>query len=99
MKKVPFLVPVALAAAALTGEASANNNIEAVSTVTSEKPTAISVDGARASLGFTQSFYTQNGELHSLMVKPTGTGQMFAYHQSHASHSSHASHYSHRSSY
>lgn len=109
MKKVSFLVPVAMAAAALTGEASAKleatpsptlAKLKATSSLTSDKPTTVSADGvSAATLGFTQSFYAQQGELHSLMVKPTGTGQMFAYHHSHASHASHASHYSHRSGY
>ncbi|PLK48310.1 His-Xaa-Ser repeat protein HxsA2 [Uliginosibacterium sp. TH139] len=97
MKKFSFFVPVTMAAAALTGEAAAK--LESAPSAASEKPTTATQEGASRTLGFTQSFYAQQGELHSLMVKPTGTGQMFAYHHSHASHASHASHYSHRSAY
>lgn len=95
MKKFSFLIPVAVAAAALTDDASAK--LEATPSVPQETLTKASSEIASANLGFTQSFYVDQNELHSLMVKPTGTGQMFAYHQSHASHASHASHYSHRS--
>ncbi|WP_167682837.1 His-Xaa-Ser repeat protein HxsA2 [Rhodocyclus gracilis] len=97
MKKFSFLIPVAMAAAAMSGETSAMQ--KAAPTPSPEKPTTASREGSSDALGFTQSFYTQQDELHSLMVKPTGTGQMFAYHHSHASHASHASHYSHRSGY
>jgi hypothetical protein len=95
MKKFAFLVPVAAAAAALSGEASANvppqtspetksmDSIESVGTSAAQKNTEIS--------------YAKGDELHSLMMRRTETGQVFAQHMSHSSHSSHGSHQSHRS--
>jgi len=96
-KKYSFLVPVAMAVAALSGEAAAK--LQAAPSLALETPTTTTQDGAHNALGFVESFYVEQGERHSLMMKPTGTGQVFAYHQSHASHASHASHYSHRSGY
>lgn len=98
MKKFTFLIPVAAAAAALSGQVHAK--VEAHPSTT-EATKAITIDSAAMS-GVTESFYVKDGERHSLMMKPSASGQMLAYHNSHASHASHASHsshYSHRSGY
>lgn len=98
MKKFSFLIPVAMAAAALSGEVAAKA-VDTTAPTGSDKATNIAntqVPGAK------ESFYVKDGELHSLMMKPTASGQVLAWHTSHASHashSSHSSHYSHRSGY
>ena len=92
MKAFKFLIPVAAAAAALSGQvqATAHNTQENASEKTSFVPTA-SLGDAIA------NFYVKDGERHSLMMKTSVSGQMLAYHGSHSSHSSHSSHYSHQS--
>jgi len=92
MKAFKFLIPVAAAAAALSGQVQAtpHSTLENTSEKTYFMPTA-SVGSA------IESFYVKDGERHSLMMKTSAMGQMLAYHGSHSSHSSHSSHYSHRS--
>jgi len=97
MKKFSFLIPVAMAAAALSGEVAAKP-IDAPSV---DLGNATTVGEGEAS-GVVESLYVKDGELHSLMMKPTASGEVLAWHSSHsshASHSSHSSHYSHRSGY
>lgn len=97
MKKFSFLIPVTTAVAALTGQAEAK--------IVDTTPTANEVRSATAQsvqTGITEKLYVKDGELHSLMMKPSVSGQMLAWHSSHASHASHeshSSHYSHRSGY
>lgn len=100
MKKFSFLIPVATAVAALTGQAQAKapESVAAVDTSNTASTTAVE----RVASAATETLYVKNGELHSLMMKPSASGQMLAWHQSHQSHSSHSSHqshYSHRSGY
>lgn len=94
MKTFKFLIPVAAAAAALSGQAHATAHITQENALekTSFMP-ATSVGDA------IENFYVKDGERHSLMMKTSASGQMLAYHGSHSSHSSHSSHYSHRSGY
>lgn len=97
MKKYSFLIPVAMAAAALSGQASA----KAHETTTIGTETVAKANTALAE-GVTESFYVKDDELHSLMMKTAASGDVLAWHNSHMSHSSHASHsshYSHRSGY
>ena len=94
MKKHNFLVPVAAAAAALSGIVDA----KPVESVGLTAPSSIATIASKVHLsGIVETFYEKNGELHSLMMKPSLSGDVFAYHRSHSSHSSHSSHYSHRS--
>lgn len=94
MKKHNFLVPVAAAAAALSGAVDA----KPVESIDVTAPSSIATIASKIHLsGIVESFYENNGELHSLMMKPSLSGDVFAYHGSHSSHSSHSSHYSHRS--
>jgi len=94
MKKFAFLVPVAAAAAALSTEASAN-----VPPQPTSEAKSLESQGAANSLAeqVSEISYTKGDELHSLMMRRTEAGQVFAQHMSHSSHGSHGSHQSHRS--
>jgi hypothetical protein len=88
VKKFGFLVPVAAAAAALSGEAAANvADSPSIPTAQNSVPAVRSTDPK-----MTESFYVKGDELHSLMMRPSESGQVFAWHTSHSSHSSHQSH-------
>ena len=93
MTKFKFLVPVAAAAAALSGEATANIVEPAAAPGLQNLTPAENNTSPQAK----ESFYVKNGELHKLMMQPSESGQVFAWHSSHSSHSSHNSHQSHRS--
>ena len=89
-----FLVPVATAAAALTGsaaEASIEKTTPPSDQVEPQQKNVVPAGGITFTLG---------DELHSLILAPNEQGVMLAAHgshQSHASHQSHRSHYSSRS--
>ena len=98
MRKFSFLIPVAMAAAALSGEVAA----KPIDTTPSVDSGNTAMTGEPEASGVVESLYVKDGELHSLMMKPTASGEVLAWHSSHsshASHSSHSSHYSHRSGY
>lgn len=93
MKPYKFLIPVGLAASALAGNAVKAN------VPTQPEPKIAQVadsPAAAASQGFLQK-YVANGEEHTLLLKLSDQGTLYAQHVSHSSHSSHSSHYSHRS--
>jgi hypothetical protein len=94
MKKFSFLIPVALAAASLSGEVAAK---AADTATTADAYKAAPATAASLPAGVSKSLYTKDGDLHSLMMRPTTVGTLLAWHGSHASHASHRSHYSHRS--
>lgn len=89
MKKFTFLVPVAAAAAALSGEATANL-VQPPAKPDLQNPA--SVLHSDMSPQTKESFYVKGDELHALMMRPSESGLVFAWHRSHASHSSHQSH-------
>jgi hypothetical protein len=93
VKKFAFLVPVATAAAALGGTASAS--VPPQIPTSKLQDSVATVDGARSSIN--ELTYVKGDELHSLMMRRSEAGQVFAQHMSHSSHSSHSSHQSHRS--
>lgn len=89
MKKFKFLVPVAAAAAALSGEATAN---AVPLPATPNLQNSSSIQHNKINTQTKESFYVKGDELHSLMMQPSESGQIFAWHSSHSSHSSHQSH-------
>lgn len=95
MKKHPFLVSVATAAAAIsvgtTADAKVQQPVEGSSVIQSKS------ENAQSSAGINNiRVYNLGEDLHSFLMKPAASGDLVAYHQSHYSHSSHSSH---RSSY
>jgi hypothetical protein len=89
-----FLIPVSIAAAALS-PTGVNASIES-------KPIETTSDKASADLtkntGITEQMmtFTRGNEKHQLLMKKSEAGIIFAAHQSHASHASHGSHRSSR---
>lgn len=93
MKKAKFLIPVSAAVAAISGNAQACNTI-----VDAEAQPSSVFDAAATNLLTPQKqVYLKGNELHALMMMPSASGEILAWHSSHASHESHSSHYSHRS--
>lgn len=89
-----FLIPVSIAAAALS-PAGVNASIESKSIeTTSDK---VSADFTK-NTGITEHMmtFTRGDEKHQLLMKKSEAGIIFAAHQSHASHASHGSHRSSR---
>lgn len=92
MKSYTFLIPVAIAAAALAGNnAKANPNGEIQNTATRGTNTSSAADDV-----FTQKYAVGNEE-HALLLRLSDEGILYAQHDSHSSHSSHSSHTSHTS--
>lgn len=89
MKNYKFLVPVGLAVAAISpAQASiaptTNNTIV---------PSSNGAIGLNANDAVVQRLAYQLGsDEHSLLMKRTEAGAIYAFHQSHSSHSSHSSH-------
>jgi len=93
MKPYKFLVPVGVAAAALAGNAVKAN----VGSESQAKVENLAVTPASADQAFAKK-YVAGGEEHTLLMKLSPEGTLYAQHGSHSSHASHASHTSHRSS-
>ncbi len=92
MKPFKFLVPVGVAAAALAGNAvKANVNTKSQPKIENLAETASPADQA-----FRKKYVT-DGEEHTLLMKVSNEGVLYAQHESHASHASHESHASHAS--
>jgi len=93
MKPYKFLIPVGIAASALAGGAA-----KAFPVVPPPANLEIQADPQTAAKdsGLVQH-YVKNGEEHTLLLKVSGEGLLYAQHQSHSSHSSHTSHGSHSS--
>lgn len=93
MKPYKFLVPVGVAAASLAGNAvKANVNIAGQPKMENLAETPSAADQAFAKK------YVIDGEEHTLLLKLSDQGVLYAQHESHSSHDSHASHASHQSS-
>jgi hypothetical protein len=93
MKPYKFLIPVAIAAGALAGNAAKAN-------VTTQPEARIEQAGDSSAAVAAQSLvqkYTVNGEEHTLLPRLGNQGVLYAQHESHSSHASHASHSSHTS--
>jgi len=94
MKPYKFLIPVGIAASALSGSA-AKASVE-----TEPSTDAVHVADASAIRSTPQAFvhkYVTNGEEHTLLLRISGGGVLYSQHDSHSSHSSHTSHSSHSS--
>jgi len=93
--KAKFLVPVASAIAALSGESALAN----VEPQPKDAAKAVDTSGIAAKNDpITQNIAYQLGdESHSMLMRKSAAGVVYAQHQSHASHGSHGSHGSHRS--
>jgi hypothetical protein len=94
MKPYKFLIPVGIAASALSGTA-AKASVEI-------QPSTDAVHAADAATvtSTPQAFarkYVTNGEEHTLLLRISGGGVLYSQHGSHSSHSSHTSHSSHSS--
>jgi hypothetical protein len=94
MKPYKFLVPVAIAAGALAGNAAKANAITQPEARVEQA--ADYASAAAAAQSFVQK-YTVNGEEHTLLLRLGNQGVLYAQHVSHSSHSSHSSHHSHHS--
>ena len=93
MKPYKFLIPVAIAAGALGGNAvKANGTTQPESRIEQAADSSVLI----AAQSFSQK-YTPKGEEHTLFLRVSDQETMFADHSSHSSHSSHVSHHSHRS--
>ncbi len=89
MKNYKFLVPVGLAVAAIS-PAQASIDPTTTSTIV---PSSNGTIGLNANDAIVQRLAYQLGtEEHSLLMKRTETGTLYAFHQSHGSHGSHSSH-------
>ena len=93
MKPYKFLIPVAIAAGALAGNAAKAN-------VTAQPEAKIEQAAGSSAATVAQSIvqkYSVNGEANTLLLKLANQGVQYAQHDSHSSHASHASHSSHSS--
>lgn len=101
MKDKRFLIPLGAAVAALLP-------VKAQATLNTADTQKLPDDAARTSslaaagdhnrvLG--ELTYVAQSEIHSLVLRQSSTGMLYAGHGSHRSHGSHASHRSHRSGY
>jgi N-acetylglutamate synthase/N-acetylornithine aminotransferase len=93
MKPYKFLVPVGVAAAALAGNAAKAN----IDTAGQPKLENLAETVSAADQAFAKK-YVIDGEEHTLLLKVSDQGLLYAQHASHSSHASHASHTSHQSS-
>jgi hypothetical protein len=93
MKPYKFLIPVGIAASALAG-----NGAKASLTTSPEAKTEHLADHLLSASvqGFAQK-YIVDGEEHTLLMKLSDQGVLYAQHESHSSHASHESHASHQS--
>jgi len=92
MKPYKFLVPVGVAAAALAG-----NAVKAsIDTAGQPKLENLAATPSAADQAFAKK-YVIDGEEHTLLLKLSDQGLLYAQHASHSSHASHASHASHTS--
>lgn len=102
MAKRAFLVPIAVALAALTQTAQASvRETGQLPEVAGNPAPSTSQTEERAGAIVGESTWTMNvgGDLFAFVLARTETGEVVAYHRSHYSHESHSSHSSHRSHY
>lgn len=92
MKPFKFLVHVGVAATALAGNAVKAN----VDTTGQPKIENLAEAASPADQAFRKKYVT-GGEEHTLLMKLSHEGVLYAQHESHASHASHESHASHAS--
>lgn len=101
MARKGFLVPIGTAVAALL-----STTVQAV--VNTADVQKLTDDAVRTSPSATPSnndrviqelTYMTQSEVHTLMLRQSSTGVLYAGHGSHSSHGSHGSHGSHRSGY
>jgi hypothetical protein len=92
MKPYKFLVSVGIAAAALAG----NGLKTKVDTGDQSKIENLAETPSAAHQAFAKK-YVADGEEHTLLMRLSDEGILYAQHDSHSSHDSHASHASHTS--
>ena len=96
MAKRNFLVPIAVTLSALASNAGAAIDSNSLS----QSDISISQHHVSASSGLEakRDLTSNPAELFEFVIKPSGSGDVFAGHRSHSSHRSHSAHRSHSSS-
>lgn len=100
MAKRAFLVPLAVAIAALTGNSQAAVERSQPTSNTSDATAATSIDLASRINPQAEGDLLMpiGGDIFQFVLRRAESGEMVAYHSSHQSHRSHSSHRSHYSS-